>query len=89
MAKLPVPTMLLIKDNDGNKAVVKTKKFITSMTEYIIAFGYETVTEEEVRENIHKICIQGEIDKLDVVGHLIKSNIDSSEHGKYKIYSEN
>jgi hypothetical protein len=80
---LPLPTMLSIKDNDGNIAVVKTNKFLTSMTDYIKEFGYETVTEKEVRKNLHKICMLGEVEKLDVVGHLVKSHLSESEFGAY------
>jgi hypothetical protein len=86
MKKVPepnIPIMLKIKDNDGNTAIVKTKDFLTSMKNYCVEFGYETVTEKEIRYNVSKICMDGETEKLDVVGHLVLSHIHKDEYGKY------
>lgn len=83
VTKLSNPLMLRIKNENGGTAVVKIKDFHYAMMKYCHEFGYPTVTEEEIRENVHKICMLNEVEKLDVVGHLVKSHIDESEWGKY------
>lgn len=85
MSKLSNPLMLKIKDNNGNTAIVKLKDFHNSMMKYCHEFGYPTVTVEEIRKNIHIICMLDDEDKLDVVGHLVKAHIHEDEYGKYKI----
>lgn len=86
MVKFANPLMLKIKDNNGNTAIVKIKEFHYSMMKYCHEFGYPTVTEEEIRENVYKICMLGEEENLDVIGHLVKSHIHEDEHGKYRLH---
>jgi len=87
MVKLSNPLLLKIKDNNGNTAIVKNKDFHNSMMKYCHEFGYPTVTVEEIRTNVHKICMLNEDENLDVVGHLVKSHIHEDEYGKYRIAS--
>ncbi len=72
---------------DGQRFLVKDHKdFILSLKNYLVDFGYPTVTEDEVRKCLYEIFCEGKESTGDVVHQMILTHIDSNEIGKYKQY---
>jgi hypothetical protein len=68
--------MATIKLEDGR--VVSKKDYITAKTKALKEFGYTSLTEKEVSEQLDKI-LKGE--ELSVIGMFMKDDIDNSTGG--------
>lgn len=60
----------------GQTTTMHGKDFSKFMIEFLHEFGFEDVTESQVRDYIHTILVEKETKNLDALGHFVLHHLD-------------
>jgi hypothetical protein len=75
MSERIIPSKTIrIKTGDGEVITVKSEDYVKTATKALREFGYNKLTEDEVREQLGKVLLGGTLDAIGmfIAGDIIK-----------------